>query len=130
MRRDLRDEAEKNMKPKSTSAFEQRSARGSVEPTDSVCDRTALPRQVRVLAPQHLIVLFFFIVASSSAWAQGSGVPPADKVPGQQGRGTIQGHATDPDHAALQGAHVELEPTGLTAVSDDQGYFALPGVWR
>ena len=116
------------MKAKSISAFEQRSARRSVNPTDSVCDGTGLPRQVRVLAPQHLIVLLFFIVASSSAWAQGLGVPPANKVPGQQGRGTIQGHATDPDHVALQGAHVELQPTGLTAVSDDQGYFALPGV--
>lgn len=116
------------MKPKLISAFEQRPARRSSDPTDSVCNRTGLSRRLRVPAPKHLILLFFFIVASCCAWAQGAEVPPTVKAPAQQGTGTIQGHVTDPDHVALQGARIELQPTGLTAVSDDQGYFALPGV--
>jgi TonB-dependent receptor len=46
----------------------------------------------------------------------------------QQGAGTIQGRAMDPDGVAVQGARVELQPTGLTAVSDSKGKFAIPGV--
>lgn len=46
----------------------------------------------------------------------------------QQGTGTVQGHTMDPQRVALQGARVELQPTGLKAVSDDQGQFFIPGV--
>ena len=46
----------------------------------------------------------------------------------QEGKGTISGRVTDPDHRALQGARVELQPKGPTAVSDDQGQFTIPDV--
>jgi len=43
-------------------------------------------------------------------------------------RGTVSGRITGPDRAALQGARVELQPIGLTAVSDAQGQFAISDV--
>ena len=46
----------------------------------------------------------------------------------QQRRGTITGRVTDKEHAVLQGARIELEPGGKTAVSDSQGQFTIPDV--
>jgi TonB-dependent receptor len=46
----------------------------------------------------------------------------------QQAAGTVNGRATDPNHHALQGALVELQPLGLKTVSDAQGQFTIPGV--
>jgi TonB-dependent receptor len=46
----------------------------------------------------------------------------------QEGKGTVVGRVTDPAKAALQGAKVELQPTGLTAVSDIQGQFTISDV--
>ncbi len=43
-------------------------------------------------------------------------------------RGTISGRVTGPDHAALQGALVELQPLGLTAVSNAQGQYSISDV--
>jgi len=61
-------------------------------------------------------------------WAQAAGQTVPGRAQAQQGTGTISGRATDPSHTALQSARVELQPTGLTAVSDDQGQFTIPGV--
>ena len=116
------------MKPKSILVSEQRSTPSSGNPTHSVGDRPGFVAVVKLLRRKLWIVFVFSLAASSSVWAQAGGAPPASKAPAQQGSGTIQGHATDPDHAALQGARVELQPIGLTAVSDDQGRFTLPGV--
>ncbi len=74
------------------------------------------------------IVLLFSCVASGRLWAQGVGETSPGKIPAQRSTGIIEGRATDPDHVALQGARVELQPTGLIAVSDDQGHFTLRGV--
>jgi len=72
------------------------------------------------------------ILASRSHLRLLVGQAAGQTVPGraqaQQGTGTISGRATDPSHTALQSARVELQPTGLTAVSDDQGQFTIPGV--
>src|SRR5437764_1389016 len=43
----------------------------------------------------------------------------------QERKGTIAGHVTDADHAVLQGARVELQPSGRTFVSDAQGQFTI-----
>jgi TonB-dependent receptor len=46
----------------------------------------------------------------------------------QERKGTITGHVTDATHAVLRGAQVQLQPSGQTAVSDDQGQFIISGV--
>ena len=43
-------------------------------------------------------------------------------------RGTVSGRVTGPDHAGLQGALVELQPLGLTAVSNAQGQYSISDV--
>lgn len=70
--------------------------------------------------------LIVFLLAGSLLWAQGTGVP--NKPQARQGSGRIEGRATDPDHVALQGAQVELQPTGQTTPTDDQGKFSLSDV--
>src|SRR5215472_13697614 len=45
-----------------------------------------------------------------------------------QQRGTITGHVTDATRAVVQGARVELQPGGQTAVSDGQGQFTIAGL--
>ena len=46
----------------------------------------------------------------------------------QERKSTITGRVTDVTHAVLQGARVEVEPTGQTAVSNSQGEFAITGL--
>src|SRR5258706_8924149 len=46
----------------------------------------------------------------------------------QSGRGTVSGRVTDTSGGVLQGAAVELDPAGLTRVSDAQGEFTFTGV--
>jgi TonB-dependent receptor len=75
-----------------------------------------------------LIVFLLLMTTNGSLWAQAAGTASASTAPMQRGTGTIQGHATDPDAVALQGARVELQPIKLTAVSDDQGRFTLAGI--
>src|SRR3982074_581996 len=41
-------------------------------------------------------------------------------------RGTVSGRIAGPDHVALQGARVEVQPIGLTAVTDEQGQYSIP----
>jgi TonB-dependent receptor len=47
---------------------------------------------------------------------------------GQERKGTITGRVADTTHAVIKGARVELQPSGQTAVSDDQGQFTISGV--
>ncbi|HLZ14125.1 MAG TPA: TonB-dependent receptor [Candidatus Acidoferrum sp.] len=49
-------------------------------------------------------------------------------VQAQSGRGTISGRVTDTSGGVLQGATIELDPAGLTRVSDAQGEFTFTGV--
>jgi TonB-dependent receptor len=46
----------------------------------------------------------------------------------QERKGTIVGHVVDASQAVVQGASVELQPGGQTAVSDGQGQFTFTGV--
>src|SRR5438876_1190209 len=46
----------------------------------------------------------------------------------QSGRGTVSGRVTDTSGGVLQGAAIELDPAGLTRVSDAQGEFTFTGV--
>src|SRR5881394_953550 len=46
----------------------------------------------------------------------------------QSGRGTVSGIVMDTSGGVLQGAAVELDPAGLTRVSDAQGEFTFTGV--
>src|SRR6266481_487591 len=46
----------------------------------------------------------------------------------QSNRGTVSGRVTDTSGGVLQGAALELDPAGLTRVSDAQGEFTFTGV--
>jgi Carboxypeptidase regulatory-like domain len=69
-----------------------------------------------------LPVLFFIlaIVPGPPAWAQNE-------------KGAVTGHVTDTSGSVLQGAEIELQPTGITVVSNQQGsYFVnnlAPGTY-
>jgi TonB-dependent receptor len=52
----------------------------------------------------------------------------ATSITAQERKGSIAGHVTDATKAVVQGARVELEPGGQTAVSDGQGEFTIPGL--
>src|SRR5262249_60231035 len=43
----------------------------------------------------------------------------------QERKGSITGRVTDKEHAILQGARIELRPSGKTPVSDNQGQFTF-----
>jgi outer membrane receptor protein involved in Fe transport len=49
-------------------------------------------------------------------------------VVAQERKGTISGRVTDAAHAVLQGARVELQPHGPSAVTDSTGQFFIAGV--
>jgi hypothetical protein len=47
---------------------------------------------------------------------------------GQERKGTIIGHVTDVKHGVLQGARVQVQPTGQVAATDSQGQFTIAGL--
>jgi TonB-dependent receptor len=49
-------------------------------------------------------------------------------VSAQERKGTVTGRVMDTTRAVVQGARVELQPGGQTAVSDGQGQFTISGV--
>ncbi len=106
------------MKPESICALNQRSTRNLVS------------RNLQITEKILIMPLLFSLMlgpASISLCAQVSESASA-KVQAHLGTGTITGRATDPLHNALQGARAELQPRGVTAVSDDQGQFTIPEV--
>ncbi len=74
------------------------------------------------------LLLLFPGLATICSRAQATAGPVPGAVQAQKGTGSINGRATDPDHIPLQGASVELQPKGPTAVSDGQGQFIISGV--
>src|SRR5215469_1486875 len=46
----------------------------------------------------------------------------------QERKGSITGRVKDPTQAVMQGARVELQPGGQTAVTDGQGLFTISGI--
>ena len=61
------------------------------------------------------LLAFTLFLSDSAAFAQG-------------GKGTVIGRVVDSGGGVLQGAKILLEPGPITAVSDEQGEFAIPGV--
>ena len=113
------------MKPKMIFVLGQRQRRGLCMPTRGRKDSQTL---AKFLIPLRVMVFLLLPLASVSLQAQVAGGTVPGKTQTQQGTGTVSGRAMDPSHTALQGARVELQPLGLTAVSDDQGNFSIPGV--
>ncbi|HXO38721.1 MAG TPA: carboxypeptidase regulatory-like domain-containing protein [Candidatus Acidoferrum sp.] len=46
----------------------------------------------------------------------------------QERKGTIFGHVADASHGILQGARVQVQPTGQTTATDSQGQFTISGL--
>ena len=69
----------------------------------------------------HLFTILFVIVALLSAQA----------ARGQTDRGSVTGHVVDSSNSVLQGAQIELQPAGISVVSNQQGAYyinnLLPG---
>jgi TonB-dependent receptor len=68
---------------------------------------------------RHFLPLFF-TAAVCLLWQP--------SVTAQSSRGTVTGTAKDSGDSVLQGARVQLDPSGQQAVTDDQGQFRLPDV--
>jgi TonB-dependent receptor len=125
---DLRSEAKENMKPKSISVCDPLPLGSSGNPVNSASARKRLDNAVRRLAQRLLIAFLLAGATSLSSWAQVAGKTAPGEIQAQKGSGTIEGRVADPAHDALRGARVEVQPKGLTAVSDDQGQFTFTGV--
>src|SRR5258708_26523237 len=69
---------------------------------------------------RRVFSFFLFACVVNLAWFAPAGA--------QERKGTITGHVTDTNRAVLQGARIELQPKGPTAVSDGQGQFTVSGV--
>lgn len=80
-----------------------------------------LPRGRSAATAFFAVILFSLPILS--VWGQSS-----TGAAGKSGTGAISGRTTDPRHSALQGARAELQPTGLAAISNDQGQFTIPEV--
>jgi len=110
------------MKPKAISVFSHLATA-----TSSISFLNQLPTGIGWLMQAGLLALVPLCMLSAPMSAQGT-AGSAGTVPVQKDYGTINGRAADPANSALQGARVELQPTGLTAVSDSEGHFTIQGV--
>jgi hypothetical protein len=70
------------------------------------------------MRPKRNAVVVFAII-SCVAWLLQAGA--------QERKGTISGHVTDASHGILQGARVQVQPTGQIAATDSQGQFTISG---
>jgi TonB-dependent receptor len=117
------------MKPKVISVFDYLATPSSSNSSESISDCNNLGAAIEWLTQRRLLMgVFLSCMVSVSLWAQGTAGTPARTGPTQKDYGTVNGRATDPSHSALQGARAELQPTGLTAVSDGEGLFTIQGV--
>jgi TonB-dependent receptor len=105
------------MKPESIGVFGQSTKGCSWQPIITAVGGAYLQRTFKQLPRRLLLMLLFSSLACVALWAQT-----------QEGTGAVSGRVTGPDHGALQGARVELQPKGLTAVSDSQGQFTISDV--
>jgi TonB-dependent receptor len=117
------------MKPKAIAVFDHPATPSSSNSNESISDCNHLGAAIEWLKQQRLLIwVFLFCMASVCLRAQEPGGTRPGTEQGQKSSGTVNGRATDPRHSALQGARVELQPTGLTAVSDNEGLFTIQGV--
>src|ERR1700730_1230312 len=104
-----------NMKPESIGVFRQPTKGCSWQPIVAVVNGGLRPTFKR-LPRWLLLMLSFTSLTCLSLRAQ------------TEGTGTVSGRVAGPDHVGLQGARVELQPKGLSAVSDSQGQFTISDV--
>ncbi len=118
----ISDEPKEHMKSKAFSFFSH-----FVTATSFISGLKQVHTGIGWLMQPGLLSLILLCMVSAPMWAQGTAGAPAT-VPTQKDYGTIDGRAADPANSALQGARAELQPTGLTAVSDGEGHFTIQGV--
>jgi TonB-dependent receptor len=116
------------MKSESISVLDQTGRRSSCTLISLTLGHTDLQCSFHRFMKRLLVLFLLSGLPTGCLWAQGGAGTPGGTLPTQKDYGTINGRATDPAHSALQGARVELQPRGLTAVSDAQGQFTIPGV--
>ena len=117
------------MKPKAIAVFDHPATPSSSNSNESISDCNNLDAAIEWLMQRRLLIwVFLFCMASVCLRAQEPGGIRPGTEQGQKSSGTVNGRATDPQNSALQGARVELQPTGLTAVSDSEGHFTIQGV--
>lgn len=116
------------MTSKSISVFGQPTRLTSCKSIRPPADLRKLKNVVGQTAHRFQLVLLIAGLISASVWPQVTGATVLSAPQAQEGKGTVSGRVTDPDHVALQGARVELQPKGLTAVSDSQGQFTISDV--
>jgi len=113
------------MKLRSISVFGQPTRLSSRMSIRSAVGPQNLQDMVKRL-PQWLLMLFLITgLLSGSLRARAAGGTVFAAAEAQEGNGTVSGRVMGPDRSALQGARVELQPKGLTAVSDSQGQFTI-----
>src|SRR5580700_9417419 len=116
------------MTPQSLSACDHTITLSTAHFKKSVSERKRLGAATTGRMRRWMILVLLSCIVSSSFWAQEPGGTPSGTAQEQKSSGTVSGYATDPAHSALQGARVELQPTGITAVSDNEGLFTIQGV--
>jgi TonB-dependent receptor len=120
--------AEGNMRPQSIGAFIQPTKRGLCALVVPGLGRACSGNMFGQFVLRLLILLLLAGFAGATVRAQASGSTPSGTPQAQEGKGTVSGRVTDPNHDALQGARVELQPRGLAAVSDSQGQYTISDV--
>ncbi len=113
--------------PKAISAFDLVTTQSWGNSVDLIWGYKRWETVIKYLAVPFSIAAFPCCIVCIPLSAQVEGPSPGT-VAGQKGVGTVKGSAMDPQHSALQGARLELQPTGLTSVSDEQGQFTIPGI--
>jgi TonB-dependent receptor len=99
----------------------------SCRPIERHVMRADSQRAVMMQAIQRLVRLIYLMcVVAIPMFSNVCQAIPTAAHPDE--RGTVSGRVTGPDRVALQGARVELQPIGLTAVSDAQGQFVISDV--
>src|SRR5258708_7564270 len=111
-----------NMKTRRTSVVRHATKRNSC----GIVSSAAVPEDWQMLVKwlSHRFFMLFLMAGlmgiSLCAGSSAAGTT-SSSAQAQEGKGTVSGRVMDPAKAALQGAREELQPTGLTAVSDSQG---------
>src|ERR1700730_7986726 len=103
----------------SLSIFSGTVTEDSCRPIERDVMRADLQRAVMMQAIHRLVRLIYFMcVVAIPMFSNVCQAIPTAAHPDE--RGTVSGRVTGPDRVALQGARVELQPLGLTVVSERQ----------
>jgi TonB-dependent receptor len=116
------------MKPRSISLCGRRTRPSSLRQTRRPFGRPNLKDVFEKFRLQRVMLFLMVSLFGISLWAKAAGGNIVSVAEPQEGRGTLSGRVVGPDQSALQGARVELQPTGLSTVSDSQGQFTISGL--